>query len=282
MLAELAGELTGQAVDPELFARYAVLAVVQGLTEFLPVSSSGHLVLTQSMMEVESAPLAVDIALHLGTLAAVLLVYRKSITDLLRGMFRGQFAEVLLLALATAPVAVIGLLFKDQIETAFSDPKLTACALIGTALILAIGEVGRRKRIRGQAAQESEVEPEVRLNLRQAILIGTAQCLALLPGISRSGTTIAAGILVGLPPAYAARVSFLLSIPAIAGAAVLKMPELLNAADGGGSTIAGAMVIAAIVGWVALRFLLRFISRGAFVWFAIYCGALGSGYLLFV
>ena len=281
MLAELASEVAQQSVDPEQFVHYAVLAVVQGLTEFLPVSSSGHLVLTQSLMNVEAAPLAVDIALHLGTLVAVLLVYRRAIGDLLRGMLKGQFSEPLLLLVATAPVAIIGLLFKDQIEVAFGDPKVTACALIGTAVILAFGEAGRRRHAAGQSNHVGEQEVQLQLNLRQALTIGTAQCLALLPGISRSGTTIATGLLVGLPPAYAARVSFLLSIPAIAGAAVLKLPELLHAADGGGLTLVGAVAISAVVGWIALCFLLRFISRGAFLWFAIYCASLGGGYLIY-
>ncbi len=267
-----------QAGDSDLGGRYSLLAVVQGLTEFLPVSSSGHLVLTQAALGVETAPLAVDIALHVGTLLAVVLVYRLALVSLVQDVFRGKVKEALLLGLATFPIGVIGVMFGDQIEHAFGSPRLAAVALLGTAAILTFGEWGRRRG----ASRASSTDEEEALTVRTALLIGAAQCVALLPGISRSGTTIAAGMLLGLSPAYAARVSFLISIPAIAGAAILRLPKLEGELGDSSGALAWAMLVAGVVGWIALRFLLRFLNRGAFVWFAIYCGMLGGGYLAFV
>lgn len=275
MIASLAIELLASG-EGDLFGRYSLLAIVQGLTEFLPVSSSGHLVLTQAALDVEAAPLAVDIALHVGTLVAVLIVYRTAVLSLVKDLARGEFKETLLLGLATVPVAFVGLLFKDEIEHAFGSPRMASFALLGTAVILTLGDWGRRRNSDKVSAEDD------RLTAGAALLIGTAQCLALLPGVSRSGTTIAAGLLLGLSPAYAARVSFLLSIPAIAGAAILSWPKLDGELSANPVALAGAMLVAAVVGWIALRFLLRFLNRGAFVWFALYCAMLGGGYLILV
>ena len=274
MIASLAMELLASG-ESDLFGRYSLLAIVQGLTEFLPVSSSGHLVLTQAALDVKAAPLAVDIALHVGTLVAVLSVYRSAVLGMLKEVARGELRETLLLGLATVPVAVVGLLFKDEIEQAFGSPRMASFALLGTAVILTLGDWGRRRN-----ADEGSSLNE-RLTLSAALLIGIAQCLALLPGISRSGATISAGLLLGLSPAFAARVSFLLSIPAIAGAAILSWPKLDGELSANTSALLVAMLVAALVGWGALRFLLRFLNRGAFVWFALYCAMLGGGYLIF-
>jgi len=252
------------------------LAVLQGLTEFLPVSSSGHLVLAQNWLGSDQAPLAVDVALHLGTLGAVLAVYSKDISKLIRGALRGELTEIGLLAVGSIPAAVVGLGFKDTIEGAFHGTGVAGTGLCVTALILLVGEVARRFRAGG--------DPDEGLpTWRAALVIGTAQALALVPGISRSGSTIAAGMCAGLSPARAARFSFLMSIPAIGGAALLELPELFSGGPGSlGSpgmpsewALIGAVLLSGAVGWGALKLLLAVLQRGAFAWFALYCAAVG-------
>ncbi len=258
------------------FAVLALLAVVQGLTEFLPVSSSGHLVIVQEALAVTEPSLAIDVALHLGTLAAVLVVYRRALRDLLRGARRGEWREPLLLAVVTLPVAVTGVFFREQVEAAFGDPRFAAACMCVTAGILCVGEWGRRRRAASGAGHAE-------LTFPRALCIGVAQAFAVLPGISRSGTTIAVGLLLGLAPERAARISFLASIPAILGAAALALPDLAAEEAGphlpGFGVLAWSVLLAALVGWGALRLLLAFLGRGAFGWFAVYCAALGGGYL---
>lgn len=276
------------ALDPGAAGDFVVLAwlaVLQGLTEFLPISSSGHLVLAQEAFGLEHAPLALDVALHVGTLLSVLVVYGGVIVELVRGLFKGAWREPLLIVVATLPVVAIGLAFENAIEARFGDPRFAAACLVGTAAILTVGELGRRRRLARAGSADDDVPATgdgSRLTLGRALFVGVAQCLAILPGISRSGTTIAAGLLIGLDPKTAARLSFLLSVPAVAGAAVLKLPEALGAVDAPGiGALTGAILIAALVGWVCLRLLLAFLGRGAFAWFALYCAAVGGGYLAF-
>lgn len=277
---------------PEM-AALALLATIQGLTEFLPISSSGHLVLAQSALGFSEPGLTIDIVVHLGTLAAVLVVYRRDVLVLVRGLFEGAWREPLLVVVATLPTVYVGLVHGDRVEELFSSPRFAAKALFGTAVILLLGEWARRRQL-GREAPPGEAlataqEPGglqafragVHLpSLWGALAIGVAQSLAILPGISRSGSTIAAGLLVGLAPRSAARFSFLMAIPAILGAAVLKLPDALEVESSVSALdLAWAALIAAIVGWLALRVLLAFLGRGAFAWFALYCALLGASYL---
>ena len=264
------------------FARLSLLAIVQGLTEFLPISSSGHLVLAQEAMGgAGELPLAVDVALHVGTLVAVLIVYRRDVLAVLRGLLSGRVTEPLAIAVGTLPVVVVALLFGDRVEEAFSDARFAAIGLCLTASVLVAGEVGRRRAAASAPPPALDGAPPI--TWRIALLVGVAQAFALMPGVSRSGSTIAAGLLLGLRPERAARFSFLLSILAISGAAVLKLPDLFDGSAELPSTpvLLWAMLLAALVGWAALRALLAFLDRGAFVWFAAYCLALGGGFLLF-
>jgi undecaprenyl-diphosphatase len=259
--------------DPTDFAALTLLSLVQGLTEFLPISSSGHLVLAQAAMGFEEPVLALDVALHVGTLLAVVVVYRKALFGLLTGLPRGEVREVALLLLATLPAAVVGLTLRDRIGALFHSPNLASLGLFATAGILLAGEWARRRR--GGA-------PETPLGWKQALLIGCAQALAICPGISRSGATIATAMLCGRAPADAARFSFLLSIPAILGAAVLSLPDAIEDGLAGGlGPVIWAAGFAGFVGWGALRVLLTFLGRGAFSWFAAYCIGLGTGALMF-
>ena len=264
-------------VLPELVA-LALLATVQGLTEFLPISSSGHLVLAQALLGWEEPGLTIDVVVHLGTLVAVLLVYREDVVGLGKDVLRGKLDEALLVVVATLPIVYVGLAHGEQVEELFGSTRFAATALFGTAAILLVGEWARRRNARG----EEEVRTGRGLpTWAGAVAIGVAQSLAILPGISRSGSTIAAGLLVGLAPQAAARFSFLMAIPAILGAAVLKLPDVLEQESG---TSVGALLFAAAVaagvGWLALRLLLAFLGRGAFGWFALYCALLGGVTLL--
>ncbi len=258
------------------FSALTLLAVLQGLTEFLPISSSGHLVLAQAAMRVDHPALALDVALHVGTLLAVVIVYRRDLLQLLRDVRAGELRETLLLALATLPAAVLGVAFKDKVQSAFHAPQTAAWGLFVTALVLLVGEWARRR------AKPSDVEHDAPMTWKQALVIGLLQALAIFPGISRSGSTIAAGLVCGLSPTRAARFSFLMAIPAILGAAVLNLPEAIEEGVGGSPAhVVWAVGLAGFVGWGALRVLLAFLGRGAFAWFAVYCVALGSGALLF-
>lgn len=270
------------------FEELSLLALIQGLTEFLPVSSSGHLVLAQRALSFERTPLSIDVALHVGTLLAVLLIYRRSLWRLVRQALSGELREVGLLALASVPVALVGLTLRDAVESAFASAHVAAWGLLATAVILFVGDQGRRRTRRAGLGAERP------LGWRIALLVGCAQAVAILPGVSRSGTTISAGLLCGLRPDHAARFSFLLSIPAILGASLLALPDLFGSADPadgadgaaferpGAALLTWAVLFAGFVGWGALRALLAFLDRGAFAWFGAYCAVLGLGVLAFV
>jgi undecaprenyl-diphosphatase len=252
-----------------------LLAVVQGFTEFLPVSSSGHLVLFESFFGVRGAGgeggILFEISVHVGTLAAVLLVYRRRLGGLISGALRfisSRFGDGLddvryigYMAVASVPAAVVGLLFRDEIEILFDSPRVTALLLIVTALVLTAS------RIRGQ---------ERELTVATAFLVGVAQAIAILPGCSRSGWTITVGLLLGLGFGRAAEFSFLISIPAILGALVLEIwkhpaaasrEEIMTLLIGG--------LVAFLSGWLALRLLLRILRTGAFHRFSYYLATIG-------
>ena len=262
-----------------------LLAVLQGLAEFLPISSSGHLALGRAALGIREAGLALDVALHVGTLAAVVWAYRADVRRLVGEVLSGRWRMFLWLLLATLPTAVVGLLARSRIETAAQTPRTVAGGLFVTALVLIVGEWARGRGPDGgpdgaQAASDATPGGDGygRPAWGLAIGIGLAQVIALWPGISRSGTTIAAGLVLGLRGSQAARLSFLMSLPAISGAAILELPGAWSA--GFGEISAGwvgiAMGVSALVGWVALRGLLLVLNRGALRWFAAYCATLGT------
>ncbi|NIP80364.1 MAG: undecaprenyl-diphosphate phosphatase, partial [Gemmatimonadetes bacterium] len=194
-----------------------ILGLVQGLTEFLPVSSSGHLVMAQTFLGVPAPGVFLEVALHVATLLSVMVVYRRKLADLAVGAASRDpesLRYIGMLALATVPVAVLGFLFKDPIEAAFDTPHVTGFMLLVTGALLWSTTWGDVQR------------PHDTPRPRHALSMGLAQCLALLPGISRSGSTIATGLWTGLSGERAAEFSFLMSLPAIAGAAVLQGSDL--------------------------------------------------------
>lgn len=258
-----------------------LLAVVQGLTEFLPISSSGHLVLLESLFGVRGGGghdgVLFEISVHVGTLAAVLLVYRRKIGLLVSGAFRflssgfsdakGEVQYIGYMAVASIPAAVVGLFFRDSIEALFDSPRVTALMFVATALVLA---VSRWKR------------PEREFTITTAFLIGAAQAIAILPGCSRSGWTITAGLILGIGFGRAAEFSFLISIPAILGALILEIWRNPNAAAQNEvmPLFIGAAV-AFLAGWFALRLLLRILRTGSLHRFSYYLVTLGIGAFLF-
>lgn len=255
----------------------ALLAIVQGATEFLPVSSSGHLALAEQLMGVGEASLVEDVVLHLGTLCAVIVFYRAEIGQLLRELFSGQRAArsyVLRLVAASVPAALVGLTLKDFIEAAFSQaaPVFVALALTGTMLWFTRGRV----RVQGDSVERWQAP-----GWGASMLMGCAQALAIFPGLSRSGWTVGIGIFAGVPPIAAARFSFLMSIPAILGAAVLTAKDL-DRAEISVAPLAFAFVLAALVGLMCLGWLLRLLRSMALHRFAPYLWSVAAVGLIWV
>jgi len=254
-----------------------VLALLQGVAEFLPISSSGHLVLGRDLLGVKEAGLTLDVALHLGTLCAVAWAYRRDVAAILADLVGGRLGMVLWLVVATLPVGLAGVFGRPLFEEAAESTRVAGCGLLVTAGFLLLGDRARRRQGEAPEAEPPQGRPDYSL----AVLLGLAQMLAICPGISRSGTTIAAGLLLGLPVLQAARLSFLMSLPAVAGAAAYELPGALGEGIGQLSSglVVGAMVTAGVVGWLSLRVLLVVTARGAFPWFAGYCLLVGAAAL---
>ncbi|UCD16878.1 MAG: undecaprenyl-diphosphate phosphatase [Candidatus Zixiibacteriota bacterium] len=237
------------------------LGLIQGLTEFLPVSSSGHLVLVEHILKVKLPGVVFELVVHFGTLVAVLIYFRRKILLLIRSIFDRSLASqrrmILFLVLGTLPAVAVALLFEEMVECAFSSPAMTSAMLIATGLLLLGAAASRRN---GRA-----------VGFGSSLLIGLAQALAILPGISRSGATISVGMLAGVRPLAAAEFSFLLSIPAIAGAIVFKIKDILTVDTSlVGQYVVGAMT-AFFSGVLAVYLLLSVIKKGKFQYFGIYC-----------
>lgn len=259
------------------------LGIIQGLTEFLPVSSSGHLVLFQHLFGLEEPELLFDICLHVGTLTAVVIVFYRDILEILTAILQiparmkrsGGFVPLLrqdpavrmalLIVVGSIPTAVIGLLFKEIADRLFGSLIIVGGMLWITGTLLWL-----TRSIRSQG------RPVARTTLKDALIIGLVQGLAILPGISRSGSTIAAALFLGVDRTLAGRYSFLLSIPAIVGALALGLdtPELHTAIPV--TTIISGSILAAVVGWLALVLLLRVVDRGQLHRFAPYCWLAGT------
>ncbi|MBI1379679.1 MAG: hypothetical protein GC161_01170 [Planctomycetaceae bacterium] len=262
-------DTAAEAPSGELWSLLA-LAVLQGLTEFLPVSSSGHLVLGKELFGLrESGGVLVEVALHVGTLGAVLAVYGKDLVALVRDALGGRPRYLMLLLLGSVPAGLLGVLAKDFLEGLFEEPRVAGAGLLVTAGLLLVSDARRRRLEREGAAGGREV------GVVDAVVIGVAQALAICPGISRAGSTIAAGLLRGLDAAAAARFSFLLSLPAVGGAALLEARHLDRLPEGQAWPLALAVVLSGVVGFLSLRLLLVALAKGAFRWFALYCAVLG-------
>ncbi len=250
-----------------------ILGLVQGLTEFLPVSSSGHLVVFQTLFGIEGeGGLVFEVAVHVATLIAILIVYRARVRELAAGMFSGDSASrdyVGKLVLATLPAIGVALVFANWIERTFASPVVT-----GVCLLLTAGIVWT---IRSTLPRASGGVP----GWPVALVIGCAQAFAILPGISRSGTTLAVALALGVAPAVAAEFSFLLGTIAMAGAAVLILPELA-ATQLELLPIAIGCATALVSGIGAIALFLRLLERRNFHVFSYYLVVAGTGLLAYV
>ncbi len=261
-----------------------ILGLIQGLTEFLPVSSSGHLTLGKALLGVSQEGILFEVVVHLGTFFAVISAFREDVLWLLKGIagffpnaerrkHHSQEAALRYIAYlfwATIPAVIVGLFFKDWVEQAFSDPFLAACLLIVTGLILLLSRLGLKST--------GEV------NIKRSLIIGISQAFAILPGISRSGTTISVGMLAGVNREEAARFSFLMALPAIGGAFILHLKDIGDTAFDTGHLlplIAG-FVVAYLSGLFAIKVLLAVVKKGRFDYFAWYCFAIGFIALYFL
>jgi len=298
-----------------------LLGVIQGLTEFFPVSSSGHLVLGQALLGVEIPGILFDVAVHVATLVSVVFVYRERILGLIRGMAtRGEGSSwpfILKIGAATVPAVVVGLTLKDYFEARFDDPVFAATMIlitgsiawstrwalashrfgIGDAVPVVVAatisiyagtivpflgvlalEAGLMALARSSASREvSAGEPP----WSSAIFMGVAQAIAIFPGISRSGSTVVTGIWRRIDPVVAAEFSFLMSIPAILGAAILQVPDALDAElEVSSFALVVGFLAAAVSGILAIKFFVALLRRQNFFVFAYYCWAAAGLFLL--
>jgi len=261
-----------------------LLGIIQGLTEFLPVSSSGHLVIFQNLLGFKEPELLLDTSLHLGTLLAVCIYFRSDLQKMLLGtwefVFRGRRAGAegrthrshatltWWVLIGTVPTGLIGVFFRHPLENLFGSVSLVALMLLVTGAI-----VGLTKFIPGKIGKGRA------LGYLRSLAIGTAQGLAIIPGISRSGATIACGLSLGLEREMAGRFSFLLSIPAILGAVVLQLKDG-NFSSVGLFPLFCGFVASALVGLLALKVLMGMVRKGHLSYFAPYCWVLGLLVLL--
>lgn len=264
------------------WVQVVVLAIVQGLTEFLPVSSSGHLAITSRVFFADDAGASFTAVTQLGTEFAVLLYFAKDIGRIVKAWFNGLFvtahrnADYWLgwyVIVGTIPIGVLGLLFKDQIRTGARNLWAIAIALIVFSAVIAAAEYfGRQTRT---------IE---KLTFKDSIIVGFAQCLALLPGVSRSGATISAGLFLGLNREVAARFGFLLAIPAVFASGLFSLPDAFHPVGEGmsasGPQLLVATVIAFVVGFAAVAWFLRFLVRHSMYWFVGYRVMLGTVVLI--
>lgn len=258
-----------------------ILGAVQGLSEFLPISSSGHLALIPYILGVETG-LAFDTILHIGTLIAIFSFFWKDIINLIKGfllslidltegidVFKKELNEVpekrfaWLIIIGSIPTGIIGLLLKDAIETIFRGTVFIGFFLIITGLILYYSE----RHSSGNITAKS-------MTFKQSLIVGICQGLAVLPGISRSGSTIASGLCLGLEREYAARYSFLLSVPAVVGAGLIQIKDIATI-DASVTVLLAGFISSVIFGYLAIKLLMKMIKGWSLDIFAYYCWIVG-------
>lgn len=257
-----------------------LLGVIQGATEFLPISSSGHLVIVPALLAMPPADLTLIGVLHLGSLLAVIVYFRRDLGAITAGVWRGlrQRAPLAnpearlgwLILAGSVPAAALGLSLESFFEEVFGAPRAAAFFLLITAVLLVIGE----RLLDGR-------KTPAQMRWADALIIGSFQAFALLPGISRSGSTIVGGLVRGLDRPAATRFSFLLGVPAILGAGLLSLLDILTeeAAFAPSVYLAG-FAAAAVTGYLCIYFLLRWVRSHTLYPFAVYCALVGGGYLL--
>lgn len=253
-----------------------ILGLIQGLTEFIPISSSGHLVLAHHALGVLETGLAFDVALHLGTLIALIGYFWKDLLNYAVALFKKNEHTRLtwLLIFATIPAALIGYLLESKAESQFRSPRLVAVTMFGFGAIMLLAEYYYRRQ-----TKHTDLESITR---NQALAMGFAQAIAIVPGVSRSGSTITAGLFTGLDRVAATRFSFLLGIPITAGAVlkVLTEGDVVRQFQDERSAVLVGIVTALVSGLFAIRFMLRYLAGHGLQIFAYYRLALGLALLL--
>jgi undecaprenyl-diphosphatase len=263
-----------------------VLGLVQGATEFIPVSSSGHLQAVPFLLGWDPGSLAFDVALHLGTLVAVVAYFRADLWGIVRAVARpglkdasarGSRRLLVVLAVASVPAAAVGLLARDLVTAAFEQPLAIAGFLVVTAALLWSSERRRTQlgTVEHAAGDTAAVDRELdALTMPRVVGVGAAQALAIFPGISRSGATIAAGMALGLSRGAAARLSFLMLLPITVGAALVTLPDLGTVEPGalpfGATEITLGVAVSAVSGYLAIRYLIALVARRSLLLFARY------------
>jgi undecaprenyl-diphosphatase len=265
-----------KGVQPVNLLHAVVLGALQGFAEVLPISSSAHLILVPWLLRWPESGLTFDVALHLGTFLALAFYFRQDIVVMLASFFEALRSRSLdtpakrlpfLIIAATVPAALVGKLFEQQVEDIFrSNPLLIASVLIVFGIILGVVDIAGRKDL----AMD-------RITPASAMTIGLFQCLALIPGVSRSGITITAGLMLGFTRESAARFSFLLSLPIVFGAALLKTVHLAQHGipSGEGIPMLVGIAVSAITGYISVAFLLKFVQKrtvSPFVWYRVIAG----------
>lgn len=261
----------GTAASEMSWLQVIVLSIVQGLTEFLPVSSSGHLRIVSTLFWGEDAGASFTAVIQLGTELAVLVYFAKTIWQILTGWFRGWIDKESrgqdwkmgwMVIVGSIPIGVIGLLFKDPIRDGLRNLWITAAMLVLFSFVFILAEkVGKKNRGYDE------------LTMKDAIVMGLCQCLALIPGVSRSGGTISGGLFLGLDREVATRFSFLLAIPAVLASGLFSLPDAFNPANGQAASGIQLLVgtsIAFVIGYAAIAWLLKFVANNSFAWFAAY------------
>jgi len=255
-----------------------ILGIVQGLTEFLPVSSSGHLAIGKELFGIESENLAFEVAVHAATVLSTIVAFRKEILKLLQGLFKFEYNPetryICTILVSMIPVMFVGFFCKDFVEGIFGSGIITVgCMLLVTALLLVLGEwLSSRAEACSSHASGEEI------TYRQALIIGAAQAVAVLPGLSRSGTTIATGLMCGVKKSAVAQFSFLMVLIPILGEAFLELigGEFSAASSGiSGTALACGATAAFISGYCACRWMIDIVRKARLRWFAIYCAAAG-------
>ena len=257
-----------------------ILGLLQGLTEFLPVSSSGHLAIGRDLLGIEaSGDLVFEVTVHAATVLSTIVVFRKEILKLLRGFFRFRMNDetdyILKILFSMIPVFVVGMFFKDQVEALFTSMVVVGVALIVTALLLFFSDIASRR------AQE-ENDARNGIHFWQAFAVGIGQALAVIPGLSRSGTTISTGLLCGVKREVMAQFSFLMVLIPILGETFLDVVGGDMAASSIGTLpLAVGFLAAFFSGLFACRVMIALVRRARLSWFAIYCAIVGTLVLIF-
>jgi undecaprenyl-diphosphatase len=250
-----------------------VLGAVQGLTEFIPISSSGHLVVVPGLFNWTQPGVAFDVMLHTASLIALLVYFSGDLLDLARGIIGRDRASIrlgVLLLIGTIPAGIAGLLFGGYFEETFKDARSAALQLVITAVILVVAEQALRHHERKRAGEGRRLRGMGDLNTVDSVAVGVAQAVSIFPGISRSGATIGAALGLGVARDAAARFAFLLAIPALLGATIVELPDLAESPLPVASSIAGFLV-SLVTSYAAIAALIRYLRTRTLYPFAVYC-----------